>query len=68
MLAGPDTLSLRARSFTSVALVLGFIGGKILIEYFGVDIPTSASLGIVVAILGTGVAASLLSRKGDEEP
>jgi len=37
-----------------------------LIEYFGVEIPTSASLGIVVAILGTGVAASLL-RNGDEE-
>jgi predicted tellurium resistance membrane protein TerC len=52
--------------FGSVALVLGFIGGKILIEYFGVEIPTSASLGIVVAILGTGVAASLL-RNGDEE-
>ena len=38
-----------------------------MIEYFGVEIPTSASLGIVVAILGTGVAASLLLGNGDEE-
>jgi hypothetical protein len=38
-----------------------------LIEYFGVEITNNASLGIVVAILGTGVAASLLLGNGDEE-
>jgi TerC family integral membrane protein len=49
----------------SVALVLGFIGLKIMVEFFGYPIPTEASLGVVVAILGAGVGASLLVR--DEE-
>lgn len=44
----------------SVAVVLGVIGGKIVAEFFGAEVPTSASLAAVVTILGAGVAASLL--------
>lgn len=51
----------------SVAVVLGVIGGKILVEFAGVDVPTSASLAAVVAILGGGVAASLLLESNGEE-
>lgn len=36
----------------SVALVLGFIGAKMIAEYFGVCIPTSTSLAVVAAFLG----------------
>ena len=51
----------------SVAVVLGVIGGKILVEFAGVDVPASASLAAVVAILGGGVAASLLLESNRDE-
>jgi len=44
---------------------LGFIGGKLIAEYFGVCISTELSLGVVVTMLGGGVAASILDQ--DEE-
>lgn len=50
----------------AVAVVLGFIGGKLIAEYFGVSISTELSLGVVVSMLGGGVAASILD-KGDDE-
>jgi len=49
----------------AVAVVLGFIGGKLIAEYFGVCISTELSLGVVVTMLGGGVAASILDK---EEP
>ena len=50
----------------AVAVVLGFIGGKMIAEYFGVEIPTEFSVGIVITMLGTGVLASVLDNT--EEP
>jgi len=44
----------------SVALVLGFIGAKMIAEYFGYCLPTTASLGVVAAFLGIGVGASVV--------
>lgn len=44
----------------SVALVLGFVGAKILAEFAGVDVPTDFALEVVGAILAAGVGASLL--------
>ena len=44
----------------AVALVLGFIGVKIIAEFGGVVIPTSASLAVVATVLSAGVGASLL--------
>lgn len=44
---------------TAVALVLGFIGSKMVVEYTGVEIPTELSLAVVVTLLSGGVAASL---------
>ncbi|KAL2612822.1 hypothetical protein R1flu_024514 [Riccia fluitans] len=43
----------------SVGVVLGFIGVKMVCEYFGFHVPTEASLGVVAAVLGVGVALSL---------
>lgn len=44
----------------AVAVVLGFVGGKILAQFAGLDVPTDVSLGVVASILGLGVGASLL--------
>ena len=47
----------------AVAVVLGFIGAKLIAEYFGIHISTELSLGVVVTMLGGGVAASILSKE-----
>lgn len=44
----------------AVAVVLGFIGLKMLAEFADIHIPTDVSLLVVAALLGTGVGASLL--------
>lgn len=49
----------------AVAVVLGFIGGKLIAEYFGINISTELSLGVVVTMLGGGVAASVLDKEED---
>jgi TerC family integral membrane protein len=51
----------------SVALVLGFVGAKIVAEFAGADVPTEASLAVVASLLAGGVAASLLLPGGEEE-
>jgi len=51
----------------AVAVVLGFIGGKLIAEYFGVNISTELSLGVVVTMLGGGVAASILDKEESTE-
>jgi predicted tellurium resistance membrane protein TerC len=50
-----------------VALVLGFIGGKMIAEYFGYIIPTSIALGVVGTLLSAGVGLSVLERRSDNE-
>jgi predicted tellurium resistance membrane protein TerC len=47
----------------AVALVLGFIGSKMIAEYFGYEMATNVSLGVVATLLGTGVGASLWDRQ-----
>ena len=50
----------------AVALVLGFIGAKMLADFGGYHVPTTASLGVVITTLAGGVAASLwLPAKAD---
>lgn len=51
----------------AVAVVLGFIGGKLIAEYFGVNISTELSLGVVITMLGSGVAASILDKEESTE-
>ena len=43
----------------AVALILGFVGLKMLAEYYHVHVPTSWSLGVIVATLGGGILLSL---------
>ncbi len=44
----------------AVALVLGFIGAKMVLDFCGVHISTTLSLEVVASTLAVGVAASLV--------
>lgn len=43
----------------AVAIVLAFVGVKLGVEYVGYDVPTTMSLGVISAILGSGIGLSL---------
>lgn len=45
----------------SLAAILSFVGAKLAGSFFGVEVDTTLSLGIVVGCLGVGIAASLLN-------
>lgn len=47
----------------AVALVLGFIGVKMVLEYFGYCIPTQVALGVVATSLSAGVGLSVLDKQ-----
>ena len=47
----------------AVALVLGFIGLKMLGEYFHIEISTGTSLTVVSTLLGCGIGASLIEKR-----
>lgn len=47
----------------AVAVVLGFIGAKMIAEYFEYQIPTNIALVVVASLLGTGVGASIIEKK-----
>lgn len=51
----------------AVALVLGFIGVKMLLEFADVNIPTDVSLLVVGLTLGAGVGASILLPEEESE-
>jgi len=51
----------------AVAVVLGFIGSKMIAEYYGTIIPTELSLGIVAAFLSFGVGASVWKKSLDDD-
>ncbi|KAG8465634.1 hypothetical protein KFE25_002941 [Diacronema lutheri] len=44
----------------AVALVLGFVGSKMVAEFFGHEVSISTSLGAIVLILAAGVGLSIL--------
>jgi len=47
----------------AVAFVLGFIGVKLVAEYFGIVISTELSLGVVLTFLSAGVGLSVYANK-----
>lgn len=51
---------------SAVAIILGFIGSKMIAEYFGVEVPTEVSLGVVITLLGGGVGLSLLEKEKED--
>ncbi|XP_047334199.1 thylakoid membrane protein TERC, chloroplastic [Impatiens glandulifera] len=46
----------------SIALVLGFIGSKMILDFFGYHVSTEASLCLVATTLGGGVLLSLMKK------
>lgn len=46
----------------SIGIVLGFIGGKMILEFFGYHVSTEVSLGCVATTLSAGVLLSLLKK------
>nr|GMD62704.1 thylakoid membrane protein TERC, chloroplastic isoform X1 [Ipomoea batatas] len=48
----------------AIAVVLGFIGCKMILDFFGFHVTTEASLAVVATCLGTGVLLSL-AKKSD---
>ena len=51
----------------AVAIVLGFIGAKMIGEYFGFVIPTSVALAVVATFLGGGVGLSVLEKQTQDK-
>lgn len=46
----------------SIGVVLGFIGFKMILDFFGYHVSTEVSLGFVATTLGAGVLFSLLKK------
>ncbi|MCI14862.1 putative membrane protein STKORF319-like, partial [Trifolium medium] len=46
----------------SIAVVLGFIGSKMILDYYGIHVSTEASLGFVASSLTIGVILSLANK------
>lgn len=46
----------------SIGVVLGFIGCKMILDFFGFHISTEVSLGFVATSLSAGVLLSLLKK------
>lgn len=51
----------------AVALILAFIGGKMIAEYFEYIIPTEAALAVIISLLSVGVGASILDKRQKEK-
>ncbi|CAM9523148.1 unnamed protein product [Discosporangium mesarthrocarpum] len=47
----------------AVAIVLGFVGAKLGAEFFGFDVSTVTSLGVICALLAGGIGLSLVDRQ-----
>ncbi|GAQ87538.1 integral membrane protein [Klebsormidium nitens] len=43
----------------SIAIVLGFVGAKLIAEFAGLQVPTESSLAVVIGVLGSGIFLSL---------
>lgn len=51
----------------AIGVVLGFVGTKMILDFFGYHIPTEASLAIVTTCLSGGVILSLRKASTEEQ-
>lgn len=47
----------------AVAIILGFVGGKLAAEFFGYNVSNEVSLGVIISLLSGGVALSLATKE-----
>lgn len=47
----------------AVAVVLGFIGAKMIAEYFGFFLPIQIALAVVAVLLGGGIGLSVFEKQ-----
>lgn len=47
----------------AVAVILAFIGGKMIAEYCEYIIPTEAALAVILSLLAVGVGASIWDKR-----
>merc|ERR1712087_882845 len=47
----------------AVGIVLGFIGTKMIAEYFGMEVPTTTALAVVLTLLSGGVGLSVYEKR-----
>eukprot|EP00188_Purpureofilum_apyrenoidigerum_P001996 Plantae.Rhodophyta-Purpureofilum_apyrenoidigerum.ctg21710.p1 GENE.Plantae.Rhodophyta-Purpureofilum_apyrenoidigerum.ctg21710~~Plantae.Rhodophyta-Purpureofilum_apyrenoidigerum.ctg21710.p1 ORF type:complete len:352 (+),score=84.16 Plantae.Rhodophyta-Purpureofilum_apyrenoidigerum.ctg21710:52-1107(+) len=52
----------------SLAAVLAFVGAKLCLGFWSIEIDTTISLAVVLSLLGLGVGASLLNPEDPEDP
>lgn len=52
---------------TAVATILGLVGCKLGLEYFGYEVPNLLSLGVIASLLGMGVGASLYYKPNPDQ-
>ena len=64
-LAAPLVADPPAPPLQAVGLVLGFVGVKMILDFNGVHISTTASLGVVATALAAGVGLSLAFPEAD---
>ena len=50
---------------SAVAVILAFIGGKMILEYFDYPISTETALAIIISLLSIGVIASMLDNNNN---
>ena len=51
----------------AVATILGLVGCKLGLEYFGYEVPNLLSLGVIASLLGMGVGASLYYKPNPDQ-
>ena len=52
----------------SVAIILGFVGLKMVLEFFHVHVSSGASLGVILALLAGGTIASMYHNRQQSAP
>lgn len=51
----------------AVAVILAFIGAKMIFEFHGYVIPTEAALAVIISLLGIGVGASIWAKNSNDQ-
>jgi len=51
---------------TGLSFILGFVGVKMLVEFFHIEIPIPVSLGVIGIVLAVSIIASIIAQRREE--